>query len=85
MPDETKDTFESDTHLECERKKKRKKNKNENKSEISDDIYMQSGIVDQVNYSHQSNMTLCAYSVITQSFSTIKININEETEDENNG
>lgn len=60
--------------------------KKDSKTEMrtSDDINMQSGIVDQVNYSHQSNMTLCAYSVITQSFSTVKINISGEMEEESN-
>lgn len=49
----------------------------------SDDILMKSDIVDQVNYSHQSNMTLCAFSVITQSFSNVKINVAGEMEDDN--
>ncbi len=47
----------------------------EKKCKKSNDILMQSDIVDQLNYNQQSNMTLSAYSVITQSFSTVKINI----------
>ncbi|AZO95320.1 hypothetical protein GM661_09505 [Iocasia frigidifontis] len=39
------------------------------------DLFMQSDIVDQINYNQQSNMTISAYSVITQSFSTVKINV----------
>lgn len=44
---------------------------------------MASDIVDQINYNQQSNMSLSAYSVITQSYSTIKINIsdNDDRED----
>lgn len=38
------------------------------------DIYMKAGIVDQFNTNQQSNMTLSAHSVITQSGSTVKIN-----------
>ncbi len=37
-------------------------------------MHMQAEIVDQVNANQQSNMTLSAYSVITQSYSTVKIN-----------
>ena len=43
--------------------------------ENTNDIFMQSDIVNQINYNQQSNMTISAYSVITQSFSTVKINI----------
>lgn len=52
----------------------------EKKHTNSNDIYMQSDIVDQLNYNQQSNMTLSAYSVITQSFSTVKINISNNQE-----
>lgn len=49
----------------------------------ANDILMASDIVDQINYNQQSNMSLSAYSVITQSYSTVKINIsdNDEWED----
>lgn len=43
-------------------------------SKKSNDIYMQADIIDQVNTNQQSNMTLSAYSVITQSDSAVKIN-----------
>ncbi|WP_192930235.1 hypothetical protein [Alkaliphilus pronyensis] len=40
----------------------------------SGDVYMQADIIDQINANQQSNMTLSAYSTITQSYSSIKIN-----------
>jgi len=43
----------------------------------ANDILMASDIVDQINYNQQSNMSLSAYSVITQSYSTVKINISD--------
>ncbi|MEW6622866.1 MAG: hypothetical protein AB1420_07040 [Bacillota bacterium] len=42
------------------------------------DVYMQAEIIDQLNTNHQSNMTLSAYSVITQSASTIKISSSDD-------
>ncbi|MCG8502442.1 MAG: hypothetical protein MJB12_18825 [Firmicutes bacterium] len=42
--------------------------------EKAKDIYMQADMIDQVNKNQQSNMTLSAYSVITQSDSAVKIN-----------
>ncbi len=39
------------------------------------DTYMQADIIDQLNTNQQSNMTLSAYSIITQSYSTVKFNI----------
>lgn len=47
------------------------------------DMYMQADIIDQVNTNQQSNMTLSAYSVITQSDSCIKINSGGDEEFEN--
>lgn len=47
----------------------------------SDDIFMQSDIVDQLNYNQQSNMALSAYSIITQSFSTVNINFASDNTD----
>ncbi len=44
------------------------------KTNPSNDVFMEAGIIDQFNTNQQSNMTLSAYSVITQSFSAIKIN-----------
>jgi hypothetical protein len=40
----------------------------------SSEVYMQAGIVDQLNTNQQSNMTLSSQSFITQSYSTVKIN-----------
>ncbi|SCY50373.1 hypothetical protein [Alkaliphilus peptidifermentans] len=37
-------------------------------------VYMQADIIDQINTNQQSNMTLSAYSTITQSYSNVKIN-----------
>ncbi|NLM97139.1 MAG: hypothetical protein GX175_05970 [Halanaerobiaceae bacterium] len=53
------------------------------KKNKTDEIMMASDIVDQINYNQQSNMSLSVYSVITQSYSTIKINIsdNDDRED----
>lgn len=44
----------------------------------SNGMHMQAGIIDQLNTNQQSNMTLSAYSVITQNCSTIKFNIDGE-------
>jgi hypothetical protein len=38
------------------------------------DVLMQADIIDQANTNQQSNMTLSAYSVITQSDSTVRLN-----------
>ncbi|KNF08063.1 hypothetical protein CLPU_10c01180 [Gottschalkia purinilytica] len=45
-------------------------------------ITMKANIIDQINTNQQSNMTLSAYSVITQVCSTVKIN-NVDIEGEN--
>lgn len=47
---------------------------NQLKNTKATDVYMEAGIIDQVNTNQQSNMTLSAYSVITQSYSAVKIN-----------
>lgn len=41
----------------------------------NDGIIMEAEIVDQINTNQQSNMTLSSHSVITQTGSTVKINI----------
>ena len=46
------------------------------------DLYMDAEIVDQVNTNQQSNMTLCSYSSVTQSYSTICINSISNSEEE---
>ncbi|WP_432401192.1 hypothetical protein [Wukongibacter sp. M2B1] len=58
--------------------------KNPSEIEQSCEFYMRSDIVDQSNIISQSNMALSAYSVITQSYSSVKINItgDEESEEE---
>lgn len=47
--------------------------KNPSKIEQPLEYYMRSDIVDQSNIIHQSNMALSVYSVITQSYSSVKI------------
>lgn len=44
------------------------------KSPNKDNVHMQADIVDQINTNQQSNMVLSAYSVITQSCTTVKLN-----------
>ncbi|WP_028309660.1 hypothetical protein [Desulfitibacter alkalitolerans] len=41
-------------------------------------VYMQAEIIDQLNTNNQSNMTLSAYSIITQSSSMVKISSTDE-------
>ena len=45
-----------------------------NELDKKNDVYMRADIIDQLNTNQQSNMTLSAYSVVTQSYSTVKIN-----------
>lgn len=44
-----------------------------NKTEKLSEINMQANAIDQINVNHQSNMTLSAHSVITQSHYSVKI------------
>ena len=44
-----------------------------NKTEKSSEMHMQANAIDQSNVNHQSNMTLSAHSVITQTHYIVKI------------
>lgn len=44
-----------------------------NKTEKSSEMNMQANAIDQSNVNHQSNMTLSAHSVITQSHYGVRI------------
>lgn len=46
---------------------------NSNKTEKPSEMNMQANTIDQSNVNHQSNMTLSAHSVITQSHYRVKI------------
>lgn len=54
------------------------------KTDRSSEMNMQADTVDQLNINHQSNMTLSANSVITQSHYRVRIAYNFE-EEENGG
>ncbi len=54
--------------------------KNSTEIEPLCEYYMRSDIIDQSNIIHQSNMALSVYSVITQSYSSVKINNREVNE-----
>ena len=47
--------------------------KNSSQIDKQSEFYMRSDIIDQSNINSQSNMALSAYSVITQSYSSVKI------------
>lgn len=60
--------------------------KNSSKIEQQGEYYMRSDIIDQSNIISQSNMALSVYSVITQSYSSVKIihtGVDEREEEEN--
>jgi hypothetical protein len=44
-----------------------------NKNEKTSEMNMQANAIDQSNVNHQSNMTLSAHSMITQTYHLIKI------------
>lgn len=54
------------------------------KADRSSEMHMQAETVEQLNINHQSNMTLSAHSVITQSHYRVRIAYNIE-EEENGG
>ncbi len=55
-----------------------------NKTEKSHEMNMQANTIDQANVNHQSNMTLSAHSVITQSHYRIQFT-DTNTEEEMGG